>query len=332
MNSFKVSIIIVNWNGITDTIECLFSLEKLAYDNFEVIVVDNGSTDNSVSEIRKKFSNVTTLETGKNLGFAGGNNVGIRYALKNQADYILLLNNDTVVDSKLINHLVTVSVGMSQESILGAKIYYFREPKKIWYAGGKWVRGKSGFIHEGQGLMDDGTIYNSVTETEYVCGCVLFVSASTFRKIGLLDDAYFLTFEETDLCYRARKFGVRCFVVPDAKVWHKVSISFGGENSSLFQYYTMRNKLLWAEKYLPLSLRLKLYRDVLRKLLVYFTPHFLKRSGKEQPSWHKQAEATNNASERTRQRILGNRAQILGIRDYVLRRFGECSAMVRARI
>ena len=336
MSNFKVSIIIVNWNGFQDTKECLESLKLLIYKNFDIIVVDNGSTDNSVENLKKNFSNIILLEAGKNLGFAGGNNFGIKYALEHGADYVLLLNNDTVVDKHLLNHLISTSIGLGRDSILGAKIYYHKEPKRIWYAGARWVKSKSGFIHEGQNIIDDGTIFNSIRETEYICGCVLFVSANVLKKVGLLDDLYFLTFEETDFCFRARKMGIYCYLVPDAKVWHKVSISFGGENSSLFQYYAMRNKLLWAEKHLSLCLKISLYRDVFHKLLLYLKRKYIDKYlkfdfSRDLKSQHGEniVEAMDNGKKQSDSKEI---ARILGLRDYLLRRFGECSEKVRSQI
>lgn len=328
MNRYRVFIIILNWNGIGDTLECLESIKNLEYTNCDIVVVDNGSTDNSVKTLKEKFPKVVILENCKNLGFAGGNNVGIQYALKHKADFVMLLNNDTVVDPKLINHFIEASTKIGTESILGAKIYYFKEPNRIWFAGGKWMKAKSGFIHLGQKSIDDGDKFNTITETEYICGCALFIGSATLRKIGLLNELYFLTFEETDLCYRARKEGVRCYLVPDAKVWHKISVSFGGENSSLFQYYSMRNKLLWAEKNLPLPLLLSLYVNVLKTLSLYIIPQQLRKSYKNEKFLY----GKKDLSSRMMYQRHVERAQFLGMRDYALRHFGECSKKVKSLI
>jgi len=333
MDHFRISIIIVNWNGMDDTLECLKSISKLKYEKCDIIVVDNGSKDNSVKVINNKFPDVVVLENGKNLGFTGGNNVGIQYALKRKADFILLLNNDTIVDSKLINNLIKASTEIAGESILGAKIYYFHEPDKIWYAGGKWEKAKSCFVHIGQGSIDDGKKFNVIAETDYICGCALFISSEVLRKIGLLDELYFLTFEETDLCYRARKRGVRCYLVPDAKVWHKISTSFGGENSNLFHYYLMRNKLLWAEKNLSFPKRLSLYRNVIYDLSLFFIRNRFKNGLKRHfSSANLRLPSINKADNSVHQQYRAKRAQVFGVRDYILRRFGECSAKVRSLI
>jgi GT2 family glycosyltransferase len=170
----KISIIVLNWNGKIDTLECLQSVYRIDYTNFDVIVVDNGSSDDSVQAIRDSFPEVTVLETNENLGFAGGNNVGIRYALKNGADYIFLLNNDTIVDPRILKQFIEVSKSIDDRGILGAKIYYYNEPEKIWYAGAKWVDKSSQCDHLGEGKIDDGISFNTITETGYACGCATF--------------------------------------------------------------------------------------------------------------------------------------------------------------
>ncbi|HET6516311.1 MAG TPA: glycosyltransferase family 2 protein, partial [Thermodesulfovibrionales bacterium] len=131
----KIAIIVINWNGRDDTLECLASVRQVDYPHFEVIVVDNGSSDNSVEAIRNAFPEVTVIETRENLGFAGGNNVGMRHALKNRSEYIFLLNNDTVVDSQILKSFIRSSRLLPRDAILSAKIYYYSNPDKIWYAG-----------------------------------------------------------------------------------------------------------------------------------------------------------------------------------------------------
>ena len=329
----KVSVILVNWNGKNDTIECLESVHKIDYPQYEVIVVDNGSRDNSVSVVRERFPEVTIIETGRNLGFSGGNNAGIRRALQDGAECILLLNNDTIVDSQIINGFLNAMQDLPKEGILAAKIYYYSEPNRVWYAGAKWIKESAHFVHVGQGCFDTGSEFNAIMETDYACGCALFVNSELFKKIGLFDEKFFLTFEETDLCYRARKAGYRSYFIPDAKVWHKVSTSSGGENSALFHYFLTRNRLLWAEKNLPFNSRLVLYMHVLHELLKSILP----------PRFH-----LNKSGEKlSLQRIYGiyvdykisfkrkfgnpiTKARLVALRDYAMRRFGNCPELVRS--
>ncbi len=248
----KVAIIVLNWNNWQDTFQCLKSLENLNYPNFEVIVVDNGSNEKfQITDYRLQIVQIFNKE---NLGFAGGNNVGIKQGLKGNADYILLLNNDTVVDKNFLKELIKVgenkkkAKGKRQKAkigILGPKIYFFDEPKKIWFAGGKinkiltkgTMRGYSEF---------DKEQYNKIKEVDYITGCCLLIKQEVIKKIGLLKEDYFLYYEDTDWCLKAKKAGYKCLYVPLAKIWHKGSKT-SIEGSFSYIYYHSRNGLLLAK-------------------------------------------------------------------------------------
>ena len=327
MKNFKICIIILNWNGLDDTLECLDSVKKIDYPNFNVIVVDNGSTDNSVEVIKKRFSEVTLIATGKNLGFAEGNNVGMRYAMSKGTDYILLLNNDTTVDARLLSSLVEAAEQNLDAGIFGAKIYYYSEPDKIWYAGATWNRESSYFHIIGTGEIDNGSAFESIYETDYACGCALFVRTEVIYKVGLMDPKYFLTYEESDWCYKARKAGFKVLFAPQAKVWHKVSSSFGGARSPLQQYFYTRNILLWGGRNLPLSEHWRLLRKTFKDV-------FRLECGRKESGWiGKRLYWTFRAC---RTRIWGGkadpviRAKYMGFRDYIFRHFGNCPDEVRA--
>jgi GT2 family glycosyltransferase len=333
MHHFKVFLVLLNWNGKEDTLECLASVSKIDYPNLHVIVVDNGSRDDSVAAIQGAFPEVTILETGRNLGFAGGNNVGIRYALANGAQYILVLNNDTIVDAQLIRNFLEVSAIDEQAGIFGAKVYYYSQPNRIWYAGGRWLNKISAFIHVGLNEVDDENVFSSVTETDYACGCAFFVKADVLRQVGMFDEKFFLMFEETDFCYRARRGGFRCLFVPNAKVWHKVSVSLGGEGSGTYWYFSIRNRLLWAEKNLPLLERLMVYRRILSELSRCIRPPRFHLSRAVEDSFFRRM--CNSVME-YKQLLVGkcespaNKGKLLGARDYLLRRFGDCPISVRS--
>ena len=321
----KVAIVIVNWNGKGDTLECLESVRRIDYPCVEVIVVDNGSSDNSVGAIRERFPDIVLLESENNLGTAGGRNIGIRYVLKSGADFVLFLDNDTILDPQLIWNLMKAVDIVGSHGILGAKIYYFDDPYKIWYAGSKWKY--SGFIHLGMGDTDDGQRFNSITETAYACGCALFVDKKVIEKIGIFDEKFFAYFEETDFCYRAKAEGFRSFLVPSAKVWHKISSSTGGKASPFFHYYLNRNILLWAERHLPLGDKIKLYWNVLDKLVRAVLPPGIGSSttGKNiRFPWT--SELLRNYIEECNRKYKDPaiKAKLIGVRDYFLRRFGNC--------
>jgi len=320
-----VVVVILNWNGKADTLECLKSVRAVDYPNFEAVVVDNGSADDSVPAIKAHFPGVSVIETGENLGYAGGNNVGMRYAMQQGADYVLLLNNDTVVDRSLLAALTRAALKLGDDAILAAQIYFHAEPERIWYAGGQIVPETATTYHEGYRSVAGIAAHPDVVETGYASGCAFFIATRLLSRLGLFDERFFLLYEETDLCSRARALGVKSYVVRDARVWHKVSVSFGGMESPTYTYFHFRNRLLWAEKHLSLGPRIMLYGRVLRELLSALRP----------PGFHANATATGipgpgarlTAREyaavlaaRYRSPLL--RARLRGARDYVMRRFG----------
>lgn len=315
-----VAIVVLNWNGATDTIICLKSLEALTYANFRVIVVDNGSTDGSVPAIRAAFPSVELIETGRNLGFAGGNNVGIRYALDRGADYVLLLNNDTEVERSLLDALVAAACRFPEAGAFSGKIYFHADPHRIWYAGARWNEQTLRFDLVGEGLIDDGNHFSHTSETAYACGCALFLPAARLREIGLLDEDFFLYFEETDWCYRARAAGHPSIFVPEARLWHKVSVSFGGEGSPLALYFITRNRLLWARRHAMRATRLRIYRATLRSLLLRIIAPVKCHPRAIKAWWWALRSALDDPN---------IRATYLGFRDFWLGRFGDCPPAVR---
>lgn len=325
----KVSIIILNWNGKEDTLECLASIGQLDYPNYEVVVVDNGSTDDSTNAISKQYLDITLLQTGANLGYAGGNNFGIRWALEHGADYVLLLNNDTVVATDLLSAFINAEKLLPAGSILGAKIFFYDEPGKLWFAGGQWNNGSNSFEHIGHG-QSDSTEYNRMAEVDYITGCALFAAADTFKEVGLLDERFFLSYEETDWCYRAKASGHKCIVVPDAKLWHKISSSFGGADTPLFSYFMVRNKMLWAKNHLSRSPRISLHKENLRTLRrIVLPPFILAKTGL--PFEKKLLWSFTTWLKTVRRNLANpmNQANLMALRDYYLGRFGNCPPKVR---
>lgn len=325
----RVAVIILNWNGKEDTLECLASTSQLDYPNYEVVVVDNGSTDDSTDIISKQYPDITLLQTGANLGYAGGNNVGIRWAIQHGADYVLILNNDTIVSTDLLSAFIDAVRFLPTGSVLGAKIFLYDDPVKIWFAGGRWNSVLNSLEHIGHGHTD-ATEFNSLAEVDYITGCALFASTETFNKVGLLDERFFLTYEETDWCYRARASGHKCIVVPDAKLWHKVSSSFGGTDSPLVSYFMQRNKLLWAKRHLSRHTIRQLHEETLRTLIRILLPPLsvpktnlplVKKVLWPLSSWLKTLK--RNLANPT------NQATLMGLRDYYLGRFGNCPPKVR---
>jgi GT2 family glycosyltransferase len=290
-----VDIIILNWNGWEDTIECLDSIYRISYPNYEVIVVDNGSKNESIEKIKKycrdkictnskliqnpseqnnkpieiieytkkelelvkkretknqSFSRkLIMIKNEKNMGFAEGNNIAMRYALKAlNPDYILLLNNDTVVDKEFLNEALDVAKSDEKIGIVGPKVYYYcLKGRKdiINFAGGKLDMWKGHAYHIGWNEADKGQ-YDKIQKVDYVEGSALLVKRDVIEKIGLIDKNYFAYWEEIDFCTRAYNEGYYSVYVPRSKIWHKISSSV--KNTTKI-YYITRNKFLFMKKY-----------------------------------------------------------------------------------
>ena len=333
----KIVVIVLTWNGREDTLSCLESLQHVDYPNWKILVVDNGSEDGSVEAIHQKFPAVVVIETGKNLGFAGGNNVGIEAALKGGAEFILLLNNDTTVAPDILRALVRAAREYPEAGVFGAKIYFFSDPHRLWYAGARWIFDVSSFVHIGQGRLDDAQAFGRVQDTDYACGCALFFRASTASSVGMLDERFFILYEEADWCFRARALGFRCLFIPEAKVWHRISTTFGGGRSLVYEYFDLRNRLLWAERNLALRSRIRVWASTLGILfpLLRVVGALVKplrgRCGLRQAYWEaldrgrEWREAVGVSSVRIRKRV-----QWRAVFDYLVRRFGNCPVSVRS--
>jgi GT2 family glycosyltransferase len=253
----KAYIIVLNWNGKEDTLDCLTSLRATNYGNYKIVVVDNGSEDDSVEAVREKFPEVEIVETGKNLGFAGGNNAGIEYAMKQGTDYVYLINNDTTVDPDYLRELVTAAEADEKIGAVGSKIYYYSEPTRIWFAGGKinWLRNKG--EHIGLDEVDRGQ-YDDIKEAGYLTGCSLLVKREVVEKIGVLEEDYFLYYEDVDYSLRIQNAGYKTVYVPKSKIYHKVSRSTKPGSSS-YVYYHVRNGLVNARRNGNLAVKVAIY-------------------------------------------------------------------------
>lgn len=254
MKKDELAIIIVNWNSYDDTAACLISLRTLTYASFQIIVVDNGSKDDSGQRLKKEFDHIILLENEINEGFTGGNNRGIAYALKSNFEYIMLLNNDTIVTPGFIQPMLAIfnlneSIGAVQPKIL------FESERDIIWNGG------TGFSQWGHYPYTLGTgkknaaFGNQVGEIPWITGCCFLVKCAVVRDIGVLDNDFFIYFEDTDWSLRMREAGYQLYYQPDSKIYHKVGqsdrnrSSEGEGNLSPFAHYvTVRNHLyLWKK-------------------------------------------------------------------------------------
>jgi len=275
----KIFINLITFNDNVSTNECLESLEKLNKKGFElyVVVVDNCSKEKFEIDKEYKNFNLKILYSTKNLGFSGGQNLGIKYALGETADYIVVLNNDVITDENLIIELLSsfnsLEVGVVCPKIYFAKGYEFHKDryenkdlgKVFWYAGGL-IDWKNVFgTHRGVDEIDSGQ-FDQKEETQVATGCCMMVSREVFEKTGLFDENFFLYYEDADLSMRILKQGFKIIYEPKAILWHK-NAAATGSGSVLQDYYITRNRLIFGFKYAKKRVKFALFRESLKILL-----------------------------------------------------------------
>jgi len=293
----KVSIIILNWNGWEDTLECLESLYQITYSNYVVILVDNGSEDESIAKLKEYCEGKIKLESkfleyssknkpikiveytreeaeadggkentiaelpsnkklilimnDKNYGFSEGNNIAVRYALEVLTfEYVLFLNNDTVVDREFLSELVKIAESNEKVGIVGPKILYYNfcgRDDVISFVGADLTIWNLKEKRYGAGEIDKGQ-FSEAREVDKIEGSCMLLKRTLLDKIGLFDPDYFTYWEESDLCFRAAKKGFKLLYVPNAKIWHKEATSIGGTKSSYYMYYMTKNQFLFLKK------------------------------------------------------------------------------------
>ncbi len=241
-----VGVIILNWRDPGATLRCLEAVYASDYPAREVVVVDNSSGDGSVAKLKARYPSLCVLANETNLGYAGGNNSGIRYALDRGAQYVLLLNDDAVLCPTAISHLVKAMQEHPEAGCAGPKVYALEEPERLLSAGGRLVQGVHA-MQRGLGELDTGQ-YDGLMGVDFLSGCALLLSRQAVVNAGFLDSSFFVYYEDVEWCYRARRAGYSALLVPAAKVWHPDTRVRDGD-SALVTYYVTRNSLLFAAKH-----------------------------------------------------------------------------------
>jgi GT2 family glycosyltransferase len=247
-------VIVLSWNGKRDTLACLDSLRRLERDDVAVVCVDNGSSDGSVEAMRSEFPEVELIENGRNLGYAGGNNAGIRHALERGAAWVVLLNNDATIAPDAIDGFERAAAEHPRAGILSGKVLFQEPPDRVWFAGQRFnaTLGYSG-RPRGYGRAD-GPAYSRVEPTERAAGALMAVSRAAIDATGLLDEELFAYVEDVDWSLRVRAAGLEVLFVPEARAWHAVGGSTGGEyGSTQTLYYGVRNMVVVCERHRPLG-------------------------------------------------------------------------------
>ena len=217
-----LAIILVNWNGLDYTLKCLDSLRSATFQDFQIIVVDNGSEMSQVAQLRK-VEGIYLIELPKNTGFTGGNNEGIGWALAQGFEFIMLLNNDTEVDPGFIEPLIQ-AVQQNDTGAVQPKIYNLYDRNMLWSMGGYIHKYSGKPVTIGSYVQDDGT-YNATQQVDWISGCCILTKNAVFREIGILDDKFFALCEDVDWSLRVKKAGYTLQVVPSSRIYHAESAS-----------------------------------------------------------------------------------------------------------
>lgn len=276
-----VALIILTTNALAMTKEQLLDVAKLDTKGIkaECVVVDNGSKDGTEETIKNyKLPNMDYkfIESGANLGFAGGNNIGIKDAVDRGFDYVILMNNDLILPNDLVTNLVDYMQKNDEVGVASPKMYFaagyefqkdwYKKPELgnvFWYAGGiiDWDNIYSS--HRGVDEVDKGQ-YDKVCETDFANGACVIVRSEVFKKIGYLDSSFFLYWEDADFSQRAKKFGYKIMYFPETRIWHKVSASTGGSGSPSNDYFLIRNRFYFAMRYATPRAKFAVLRDTVK--------------------------------------------------------------------
>lgn len=267
----KVSIILLNYNGAKDTIDCLKSLTNISYGNYNIVIVDNLSTDDSIIEIEAYLSSngsdytmasssdealkneelhakLTVLKTDHNGGYGYGNNVGIKFALAHGADYVLIINNDTVVEPDFLNPMVMLCEEDGNIGIVSGKIYFYDKPDVIWFNGGKYYPYTAKVVHVNFNEKETGQ--KPPEDITFISGCLWLIPGKIIDRVGLINEEYFMYVEDLEFCCRVLRESFSLRVCEESIIYHKVGGSSGGHLSEFSIYWTSRNhcKLIKSEQ------------------------------------------------------------------------------------
>jgi GT2 family glycosyltransferase len=247
-----IGIVILNWNGWRDTMNAVSSTHALTWPRLRVYVVDNGSTDGSEEKLRAWAPELTIIQSGNNLGWSGGNNVGIRAALSDGCAHVLLLNNDATIRPNALTLIADVAEAHPDTASIGALIVSAHDPGLVEFAG-THVDARSSMPQHSYGKLSELNLASDPVPVVAVKGCAMLLTATGLSRVGLLTEDYFLNYDEMDWCYRATALGLDHFLVSRAVVEHKGGVSFGGCEGPLYRYFITRNQLVFARRHLSLK-------------------------------------------------------------------------------
>jgi len=246
----RVVLLILTWNRRDDVLRCVASLSRLTYPNCLPVVIDNASADGTVAALRDGYPDLTIIQNAHNLGYAGGNNVGLRWALEHAADYVLIINNDTEVTADMVTELVRVAESDATIGVVGCRNILMDDPTRLWGAHGVLTYGPFVVRTDGEG-MPDGPRWQVVKEVDWVIGNGYLWRRAALERVGLLDESFFAYHEDVDWCLRARTAGFRVVYAGTASILHKgAAHAEGAQRHALLTWYILgRNSVRLVRKY-----------------------------------------------------------------------------------
>lgn len=256
--------VLLNWNGIDDTRECLVSARELTGASVTLVVVDNGSRDDQATTLAAEFPDVVVLPQETNIGYCGGCNVGMKYAMENGADFVMLLNNDTIVPPDLLENLFAGTGNLTNLGAVSPVILEYPEVSRVWFSDARWLPGTAQFALAPPGQLAADAVGKAAHKTEFACGCCALFPRETIEKVGYLDERYFAFYDDAEYAVRIRRAGMETYVVPTAVMYHKVSRS---TPATISTYLLTRNRPLWMKENLGLAERLRSLPYLVRELL-----------------------------------------------------------------
>jgi GT2 family glycosyltransferase len=241
----RVRVVVLNWNGRDMTADCLRSLLAMQGVDFRILVIDNGSSDGSEEFFQESFSEVDVIANEYNVGFAAGCNIGMRWALEENAEYVLLVNNDTLLAPGLLHELLREAEANPQAAILSPKIYYFAPSDAIWWVGGTYTCWTGLAKHTDLRKKDTGQ-HDRVRNLDWATGCAMLLRCEALRSVGLFDEQIFGNGEDLDLSLRMRHAGYTVRYVPTAQLWHREGIDYRRNVGEHVRSFTLIRNLLWV--------------------------------------------------------------------------------------
>ena len=259
----ELAIILLNYNNVNDTLECVKSIEDYYERECTIIVVDNKSTDNSKEKLLENEYRYKLILNDVNEGFAQGNNVGIKWAIKEGYEYIMLLNNDTLITKNSIENMIEEIKKDKKIGIVSPRIMYYPEKEKIWFDGGKIDWFKFIVVHYNMGNNIKSSLKNNNEIVDFITGCCMLIRRDVIEEVGYLPEEYFMYYEDVDYCVKVSEAGYKLVNIKESIIYHKVSSSSGGEDSPFSIKWGTRNRIIFMNKYKYKVSLIKYYSSIL---------------------------------------------------------------------